>query len=190
MADDITVSEGPEELEPMSDSSGGLSGGTSGSGKSSGNKGSSQAASTLGKKVKPMNSDDEEDGMEEEKQQFEECDVVTCKYYNEEGFCSYETCRISVEDPVAAAMVTKICQFCGEKFTVNMNEMLIQVCPACLKLALLTEGHPHKCVFCEKSIEENPSPFMPICTKCFKKLLLITTGDLGCIELAANDAWC
>ena len=70
-------------------------------------------------------------------QQFEPCEIKGCKYLNEEGFCSKETCVVLNEHPQTAMMVTKICMFCGSKFTTNLDSMQLQICPQCLAEALL-----------------------------------------------------
>ena len=127
---------------------------------------------------------------EEEHVQFEECNVTTCTFYNEEGYCSFETCRINLENPATAKMVTKTCQFCGQQFAVNFNEMVMQVCPQCFEMALKAEAHPHECVFCGEKLDMNPSPFMPICSDCLKMLKIVTDGDLTAILQASNIAWC
>ena len=69
-------------------------------------------------------------------QQFEPCEIQGCKYRNEEGFCSKETCVVLNEHPQTAMMVTKICMFCGSKFTANADSMQIQLCPQCLSEAI------------------------------------------------------
>jgi hypothetical protein len=111
--------------------------------------------------------------------QFEKCDIKDCIYYNEQGYCAFETCRIKNENPMTAVMITKICKVCGNKFATNMNTMAIQICPACLEGFLKAEGHPHDCIMCGKGLDGNPSIFWPVCGKCFSKL-----------KLAANMAHC
>ena len=69
-------------------------------------------------------------------QQYEPCKIEGCKYRNEEGFCAKETCVVLNEHPQTAMMVTKICMFCGTKFTTNMDSMQMQICPQCLKEAI------------------------------------------------------
>ena len=102
--------------------------------------------------------------------QFEECDVKECIYYNEAGYCSFETCRIKNENPATADMVMKTCKFCGNQFTTNMNKMTIQVCPTCLDGCLKAEGHPHDCVICGASMDKNPSIFFPVCSSCLGRI--------------------
>ena len=124
-------------------------------------------------------------------EQFEKCDVKTCIYYNEGGgCCSYETCRVKVDDPLASSMITKICQFCGNEFSTSISGMAIQVCPACLEAALKAEGHPHECMFCGQELDGNPSFFFPCCDDCLEKLLIVIHGSERSLELAANDAHC
>ena len=124
-------------------------------------------------------------------QQFEECDCSTCKFYNEAGgTCSYETCRIKTDDPLAASMITKICQFCGNEFSTTIPGMAIQLCPGCLQAALLAEGHPHECMFCGRGLDMNPSFFFPVCEKCFTNLSIVANGSEKSLELAANSAHC
>ena len=124
-------------------------------------------------------------------QQFEECDCSTCKFYNEAGgTCSYETCRVKTDDPLAASMITKICQFCGNEFTTTLPGMAIQLCPGCLMAALLAEGHPHQCMFCGRELDMNPSIFFPVCEKCFTNLSIVAHGDETSLGLAANAAHC
>ena len=65
-------------------------------------------------------------------QQYEPCKIKGCKYLNEEGFCSKETCVVLNENPSTAMMTTKNCMFCGSKFTTNLDSMQIQLCPECL----------------------------------------------------------
>lgn len=197
MADDITVSEGPEELEPMSDSSGGAAGsagGLTGGGGMSTIAGNNASASTLGKEVKskssPAVNEEGEEEPEEEHLQFEECDVKTCIYYNEEGYCSYETCRIKIEDPAVAAMITKTCQFCFQPFVTNLHEMTIQMCPACKIAALKAEKHPHNCIFCGRTMDVNPRLFFPMCEKCKAKFLVVINGSTSSTKLAFNSAHC
>ena len=74
-------------------------------------------------------------------QQFEKCSVKSCKYYNEEGYCTQETCLILNETPGASSMVTKICMFCGDKFATNSDSMQIQACPACLEGFMVANRH-------------------------------------------------
>lgn len=69
-------------------------------------------------------------------QQYEPCKIKGCKYLNEEGFCSRETCVVLNENPSTAMMVTKNCMFCGSKFTTNLDSMQIQLCPECLAEAI------------------------------------------------------
>ena len=123
-------------------------------------------------------------------EQFEKCDVKTCKFYNEEGHCSYETCRIKLDDPMVASMVTKICQFCGNKFATNLSGMAIQACPACLDAALKAEGHPHKCMFCGRNLDSNPSFFFPCCSTCLDKLKIITGASTDNLSQACSLAHC
>ena len=122
--------------------------------------------------------------------QFEECDVKHCVYYNHKGHCSFETCKVRLEDPMNASMILKVCQFCGNEFATTLSGMVIQLCPACLKACLKAEGHPHKCIFCGEEIDQNPSIFFPACPECFEKLTILANGDKDCIELAANSAHC
>lgn len=124
-------------------------------------------------------------------EQFEKCDCSTCKFYNEAGSsCSYETCRVKTDDPLAASMVTKICQFCGNEFSTTLPGMAIQVCPGCLAAALLAEGHPHNCMFCGSVLDMNPSFFFPVCERCFTNLAIVANGSETSLELAANAAHC
>ena len=123
-------------------------------------------------------------------EQFEKCDVKSCIYYNEEGYCSFETCRINNENPATASMVTKLCKFCGNKFAVNMNEMHIQACPACLEGFLKAEGHPHSCIFCGATLDGNPSIFWPVCGSCFGKIKTVALGNATGVNKAANMAHC
>lgn len=122
--------------------------------------------------------------------QFEECDIKNCIYHNHEGYCSYETCIVKTESPMTASMVMKICMFCGNEFSTCMSGMNIQCCPACLEGCLKAEGHPHKCMFCGKKLDGNPSIFFPVCDKCFEKLQIVATGSKRCVDLAANSAHC
>lgn len=131
-----------------------------------------------------------EDDEEKEKFQFPACDNAACKYYNEEGFCSFETCKTKIEDPPTAPMVTKTCQICGTQFSVNMNNMLIQICPKCLKSFPKGEGHPHNCVFCGEEIEANPSYFFACCPDCFAKLCAVANGTIASLSLSCNIAHC
>lgn len=102
--------------------------------------------------------------------QFEECDHKSCKYYNEAGRCSFETCRIKTEIPQTATVILKKCKFCGITFATNYNEMDIQVCPDCLSQALAAVGHPHACMFCGATMDRNPSLFVNICGDCMSRL--------------------
>lgn len=81
-------------------------------------------------------SDSSGSGSKKALQQYEPCNIKGCKYLNEEGFCSKETCVILNEHPQTAKMVTKICMFCGTKFTTNLDSMQIQLCPQCLEESL------------------------------------------------------
>ena len=127
---------------------------------------------------------------ENEHVQFEECDKKTCKYYNLEGYCSFETCRITVENPFTAPMITKTCKICGDQFAGNYNEIIEQICPGCLKQFPKGEGHPHKCVFCGKTIDKNPSFFFAACHMCFLKLKAVATGSVASLALSSNIAHC
>ena len=103
-------------------------------------------------------------------EQFEKCDVEKCIYHNDAGFCGFETCRIKNENPATAEMVIKTCKVCGDQFATNFNEMAIQICDNCLEGFLKAEGHPHDCVFCGASLDENPSIFWPVCDSCMDHL--------------------
>ena len=127
---------------------------------------------------------------ENEHVQFEECDVETCKYYNEEGYCSFETCRINLENPATACMITRKCLFCGDEYAVNYNEILFQACPQCLKEAVEAEGHPHECMFCGSTMDLNRSLFFRICENCIECLMEVINGDPASVELAMNEAHC
>ena len=82
-------------------------------------------------------------------QQYEPCKVKGCKYLNEEGFCSKETCVVLNENPATAMLITKTCIFCGTKFTANRDSMVTQICPQCLDEAFLATSRGAK-----KSIAE------------------------------------
>ena len=103
-------------------------------------------------------------------EQFEPCDKKDCKYYNEAGRCSYETCLVKNEHPEAAPLVIKKCQACGDDFGINPNNMKVQFCPNCLAAMLKAEGHPHNCIFCGAEMQKNPSIFFPVCDTCMKAL--------------------
>ena len=122
--------------------------------------------------------------------QFEECDKKECIYYDESGKCCYETCRTVLENPMSAPVSIKKCQCCRENFAVDMNEMKVQHCPACLDGMYKAEGHPHKCIFCGKSLDSNPSIFWPVCPSCFENITYVALGSHSCVEQACNSAHC
>ena len=122
--------------------------------------------------------------------QFEECDKKECIYYDESGKCCYETCRTVLENPMSAPVSIKKCQVCLEDFAVDMNEMKVQFCPACIKAFNKAEKHPHECIFCGSSIDSNPSMCWPVCPSCFENLTTVATGSASCVEQACNAAHC
>lgn len=77
------------------------------------------------------------EGNKKALQQFEPCKIKGCKWLNEEGFCAKETCVVLNEHPQTTMLATKLCMFCGSKFTTNLDSMQIQICPECLGEALL-----------------------------------------------------
>lgn len=124
-------------------------------------------------------------------EQFEKCSVKNCKFYNVGGeCCSFETCRLLIDDPLSSTMITKTCQICGNEFSTNITTMPIQMCPACREAALKARGHPHECLFCGKEIDDNPAIFFACCDECFTKLRIIATGSVGSLELSCNIAHC
>lgn len=123
-------------------------------------------------------------------EQFLECDIKECKYYNAKGRCAYETCRMNLTLPKTSDMILKICQVCGNEFATAINTMPIQICPTCRQKAWLAEGHPHKCIFCGKEIDMNPSMFFAACSECFEKIKIVATGNKDCVELFVNEAHC
>lgn len=122
--------------------------------------------------------------------QFEDCDKNECIYYDENGRCSYETCRVVLEQPKSEPVAIKKCQSCRENFAIDPKEMKVQFCPACLNGMFKAEGHPHQCIFCGTTIDWNPSIYWPVCPRCFKNLTIVATGKPGPLKQAANAAHC
>ena len=124
-------------------------------------------------------------------EQFESCGMSQCVNYNVGGkTCGYETCVKVLDEPLAASMVTKICQFCGNEFTTDLTNMPIQVCPGCRKAAYISRGHPHHCIFCGQEIDDNPAIFFPVCEKCFTNLRIVALGSEESLSKSANCAHC
>lgn len=124
-------------------------------------------------------------------EQFESCKLEECCCYNKAGkSCGYETCVKVTDDPLAASMVTKICQFCGNEFSTDLTNMPMQICPACRQAAYTARKHPHQCMFCGSEIDDNPSIFFPVCEKCFTNLRIVATGRENSLVKSANRAHC
>jgi hypothetical protein len=102
--------------------------------------------------------------------QFEDCphkNEYLCKFIDNNGKCSFETCVIDNIEPPRVLIWYYTCLICNRQDSAKPEELRAPFCHSCVSRMQKVEVLPHSCRYCGKTVN-NPPAFMfsGICDDC------------------------
>ena len=102
--------------------------------------------------------------------QFIDCphkDEFKCKFIDNFGKCSFETCVVDNIIPPRVVLWYYRCLICNREDTALPAELRAPFCHSCVARMRKVEELPHKCRDCGKSVNQPPAwMFSGICDSC------------------------